>query len=110
MTRKRFDQASEPCEQVAGVVRPGRRLRMILHGEKRHAGPPQALDGLIVQIEMREFGASLERLGIDREAMVLGSDLHAVGAEVLHRVIRAVMAEAELVGFASKCETENLMA
>ncbi len=53
---------------------------------------------------MRKLGASRQRLRIDREAMILRGDLHPPRAQIHHRMIRAVMAEAELVGVAAERE------
>ncbi len=43
-----------------------------------------------------------EGLGVDTEAVVLGGDLDLVGAVIHNRMIGAMVAEFELVGFAAK--------
>ncbi len=42
-------QRHEPVEQVRGVVRPGRGLRVVLHAERREVLPGQALDAAVVR-------------------------------------------------------------
>src|SRR3954468_18524219 len=50
--RTLVDLVQELPEQVVGVVRSGRRLGMVLHGEHGFAGVPQSFDGAVVQIEV----------------------------------------------------------
>ena len=74
VTRKRFDQFAKSREQISRIMRTRRRLRMILHREKRHADAAQSLDGVVVEIDVRQLGAAPHRIGIDREAMILRGD------------------------------------
>ena len=53
---------------------------------------------------------SLERVGIDGEAVVLRGDLDAAGAEVFDRMVAAAVAELELVGLAAEGQAEELVA
>ena len=57
---------------------------------------------------MRTFAGSVA--GVDREAVVLAGDHHATAVEILHRMIRAVMAELHLERFCAARESEQLMA
>src|SRR5208282_2363117 len=109
VARKALDQSLEAREQVARVVRARRGLRMVLYREKRRAQAAQSLDGLIVEIDVRKRGASRHGFGVNRETVVLRGDLDAARAQIHHRMIRAVMAEAELVGPASQRQGQNLM-
>ena len=52
----------------------------------------------------------LEQLRVDAEAVVLRGDLDLPRLEVLHRVVRAAVAELELVGLAAAGEAEDLVA
>ena len=54
------------------------------------------------------FGA--ERIGIDREAVIVRGDFDALRELVDHRMIGAAMAEFQLVSLAAEREPENLMA
>ena len=70
-------QLDEPVEQVVRVVRPGCRLRVVLHGEGRHVQAPQALDDVVVQADVADLdraelglGTPVERR-VDGEAVVV---------------------------------------
>src|SRR2546425_669499 len=56
--------------------------------------PPRALDGR----------------GVDGEAVILRRDLDPAGREVLHRMVRAVVTERQLVGPAAGGEAQDLVA
>ena len=59
---------------------------------------------------MSSTSLSVDGVGIDGEVMVVGRDLHLAGGVVAHRVVAAVVAEFELVGFAAQGEAGELMA
>ena len=83
---------------------------MILHTEDRVTAVAHPFDSVVIQVEMSDCDLRVgERVGVDTEAVVLGSDFHFVGAVVYDGVIGSVMAELELVGFAAEGEAENLM-
>ena len=89
-----FHQLDEPVEQVAGVVRAGRRLRVVLHGEGRQVQALQALDDVVVQADVRDAHPPVRRAeravagrrhlaverGVDGEAVVVRGDLDLAGA------------------------------
>src|SRR5690242_4454975 len=59
-------------EEIERVVRTGRRLGVILHGDDRLATVAEALQRLVVEIDVRELHVILtERVGIDGEAVIL---------------------------------------
>ena len=83
---------------------------MILHAEERRGTVAKALVRVVVQIEVRNFDvAGGKRIGIDAKTMVLRSDFDFPCEQILNRMIRSVMAEFELVGFAAERETAELM-
>src|ERR1700694_1002807 len=93
------------------VVRTGRGFRMILHTEKRKRAMAHAFIGVIVQVDVGEYHlAGRQGIGSDNEAVVWGSDLDVPSAHVFYRVIRAMMAEFQLVGAATQSETAKLVA
>ena len=57
-----------------------------------------ALDGAVIQVDVRDLDVFRQRLGIDGEAVVLRRDLHLAGLELLDRMIRAAVPELQLVG------------
>ena len=50
-------QGGEVVEQVAGVVRTGTRLGMVLHAERRRVEHPEALDHAVVEVHVGELHA-----------------------------------------------------
>src|SRR5208337_2448664 len=109
VTRERFNEFPKSRKQVARTMRPRRRLGMVLHGKKRHPGSLQSFDGVVVQVQMRKFRASFQRLVIDREAMVLRGDLDAPRPQIHHGMISAMMPEIKLVGLAAQRQPQKLM-
>src|SRR6185437_4289675 len=84
---RRLHQVDEAVEQVADVVRTGRRFRMALEAEGRLVDVGQPLQGAV---EERHMGCSQGRRqggGIDREAVVLAGDADPARVEILDRVI-----------------------
>src|SRR3954468_17969682 len=63
-------------EQIVGVVRSGRRFGMVLHREGRPVGMPQYFDRAVVEIQVGDADIGRQRIGIDREPVILGGDLH----------------------------------
>src|ERR1700675_3937897 len=58
---------------------------------------------------MRQYRAALQRLVVDREAVVLRSDLDAPRAQIHHRMIRAMMPKIELVSLPAQRQPQQLM-
>ena len=52
----------------------------------------------------------VERIGIDREAVIVRGDLDSLRELIDHRMIRAAMAEFQLVSLAAEREPEDLVA
>ena len=90
----------EIVEQVVRVVGPRRGFGMILDAEQRQRAMAEAFVRVIVQIEVGDFDiARRERVGINGKAVILGGDFDFLGAQILYRVVRAVVAEFQLEGF-----------
>src|SRR6185295_7552863 len=85
-------------------------LGMVLYGEGRLALHREALDGAVVQVQVGDLGAVLQRIDVHGEAVVLGRDLDLAGGEILDGLVSAVMAELELVGLPAEGQAEDLMA
>src|ERR1700722_9345291 len=47
-----FHHFPEVSKEIVGVVRPGARLRMVLHTEQGHRAMTQALERVVVQVHM----------------------------------------------------------
>src|SRR6266550_4421025 len=84
-------------EDSPGVVRPGAGLWMELHRPRPLAAQLQALDGAVVERDVRLLARLCRR---DREAVVLRRDENAVRGALEHRMVRAAVAERELVRLA----------
>ena len=82
---------------------------MVLHAEDRQALVPQALERLIVEVDVAQLDVGWKSGGIDREAMILGGDLDLAGRLVADRVVGAAVAELELEGLAAEGLAENLV-
>ena len=105
-----FHQRDKIVEEVAGVVRAGRGFGMILHAEKRERAMAQALVRMVVQIQVRDFDVTRwQRIRINAEAVILRSDLDFSGKQILHRMVRAVVAEFQLEGFAAESKAAELV-
>ena len=69
----------------------------------------EPLDGSVVEIQVRDLDVGRQRARIDREAVILRGDFDLAGAELLHRMIRAAMAELQLERLAADSEAKNLV-
>ena len=60
-----------------GIVRTRRGFGVILHAENGLAAMAEALQRLVVQIHVGDVDVvGVERIGIDREAVIMRRDLH----------------------------------
>ena len=86
------------------------RLGMILHGESRYAAMPHPLQGLVIQIHVRQFDlACIQRIRVNGKTMVLCCDFHAPGKKVLHRLVPSPMPEFKLKGLCSEGFADQLV-
>src|SRR5579883_495560 len=93
------------------IVRAGSGLGMVLHAEHRMMAMAEPFQGLVIQIRVGEFDlVGVERIGIDREAVIVRRNLDPLSEFVANRVIRAAMAKLQLVRFSADSEAEELMA
>src|SRR2546430_11164081 len=91
-------------------MRPRRGLGVILHGQHRLALVPETFQRLVVEIDVRVLDlVRVQRIGIDRKAVILRRDLHAPAAKILDRMIAAAMSELQFVRAAAEREAEELM-
>jgi len=91
-------------------VRAGRSLRVILHTEERQRAVAHALVRVVVQIHVRDFHITRrQRIRVHAEAMILRRNLHFLGEQVFHRMIRAVVPEFQFERAAAKGQTAELM-
>src|SRR6185503_16767797 len=96
-------------EQVRRIVGAGAGFGVILDGVDGKAAMPEAFDRVVVQVDVRNFTIGGQRVGIDREAVVLRGDLDTSGRQILHRLVSTVMPKRQFVGSATERETHQLM-
>src|SRR4051794_13110580 len=92
------------------VARAGRRLRMVLHREYRLVLEREAAVRAVEQRDVGLLDILRQRLLVYREAVVHRGDLDLAGGEILHGMIRAVVALMHLRGLAAECDAEHLVA
>ena len=92
------------------VVRAGGGFGVVLHAEGRQLAVAQPFDGLVVEVDVRDLELGRQGLGIDGEAVVLRGDLDRAGLQVLHRLVRAAVAELELERLRAAGQAEQLVA
>src|SRR5262245_48301265 len=82
---------------------------MILHTEDGQFLVAHSLHGAVVQIDVSYFHIRGQRIRVDGESMILRSDGHFAGAQILYRLVSAAMAEFQFEGRSAERETKNLM-
>src|SRR5690242_20179127 len=103
-------QIEKLFEQVIGIVRPGRRFRMILNAEGGNGTVFEAFYRVVVQVDVRDVHVvQVETLRVDGETVVLCCDLNLLALEVQNRMIAAMMAELQLVGLPAQSQSHNLV-
>ena len=114
-------EVDEAVEEVRGVVRAGRGLRVVLHRERRQVERPQTLHDVVVEVDVADHdpavaAAVVRRDGlavegrVHREAVVVRGDLDLAGGAVHHRLVHAAVAVAQLVGAVAERAAEQLVA
>ena len=104
---------AEPVEEVSDVVGPRRRLRVVLHREERQLTVREALDGVVVQVDVGDLdglASTPQAVRFDRVTVVLGADGHLAREEILAGLVASVMTELELARGAPQREPQNLVA
>ena len=91
------DVTDELVEKERRVEGPAARLRVELHREERLVGVYDPLVRQVVRVDEERLPVGGERVGIDREAVVLGSDVAPTGAQVDARLVEPTVAVLELV-------------
>src|SRR5215211_3829860 len=92
------------------VARTRRRLGMILHREHRPVLEREAAVRSIEQRDVSLLDILRQRLLVDCEAVVHRGDLDLAGGEILHRMVRAVMALVHLLRLAAERQAQHLVA
>src|SRR5262249_40631108 len=97
-------------EQIMRIMRPRRRFRVILHAKQRQIPVPHPFQRVVVQIDVGKVDFTLRKgVGINREVMIVRSDLDLARVQLLYRMIAAVVPELELEGFSAQRESGQLV-
>ncbi len=87
----------KPVEHLERIERTRGAFGVVLDGLDRQAVVAQPFDGAVVEVALADPEPALgrKRIAHHRHLVVLGRHLDAAGAEVVDRVVRAVVAEAQ---------------
>src|SRR6188474_2207716 len=102
-------RAHELVEEVRHLARSGARFRVALEAERGLVGVLDALQRAVEERAVRGAHVGRQRLLVHREAVVLARDEYLPGLQVLHRMVRAVVAELHLHGPGASGEAEELV-
>src|SRR4051812_40670014 len=97
----------ELVEEVRHLARAGACLGVALEAVRGLVGELDALQRPVEERAVRGSHIRRQRLLVHGEAMVLAGDEDLAGGEVLHRMIRSVMAELHLGGLRPRRESEE---
>ena len=100
---------SRHAEQVVAVVRSGGRFGVVLDAERLQLLVADAFNGLIVQVDVSDFGPFRQGVDVEREAVILRGNLDLSGLLVEDRLIRPPMTELQLERLAAQSESEQLL-
>ena len=83
---------------------------MILHRKSRDAAMSHPLQGLIIQIHMRQFNLiHIQGIRIHCETMILSSYLYSTRHQVFYRLVTSPMAELQFESSAAEGQPHQLM-
>ena len=82
---------------------------MVLHAERGEFLVADALDGVVVQVDVADFHIRGEAGFFDGIVVVLARDFHSASPQVFHRMVAAVMAELEFGNLCAECKTQKLV-
>jgi hypothetical protein len=100
----------ETAEGAAGIVGSGRSFRVVLETEDGQGAVPEALHGAVRKVPVGHPQLRGQGGLVHGEAMVLGGDLHLVGVQVEHRLVRPPVAEFQLEGAGPEGLAQQLVA
>ena len=101
MTPFLLHQSDEPVKEKSGVTGPGRSLRVILHGKHRQRFMPDAFNGVIIQIKLRNFHRIGQAFALNGIAMILRGNVYPAGLHILNGMIYTPVAKFQLIGFSA---------
>ena len=98
-------------KEILSVVGPRRGLWVILNGKNGKVLMPHSFDRSVIEVHLCDFDLiGIERVGIDRESMVLGRDHYPTGLEVFDRLIGSPMAKFQFECPSAKGQAQKLVA
>src|SRR5215217_8032356 len=103
------DTVHELFEQVARVPWSRPRFGVVLHAPGPLLGARDAFNGAVIEVAVGQLDAVRERILAYGEAVVLARYLDASRLQVPDGMVRAVVAEGQLVGLATEGEPQELV-
>lgn len=93
-------------------MRAGRGFRVILHGESWFVLPPDSLNSLIIQVQVRYLHIIMIAylVALYRKTVILRGHLTQTGDEIFHRMVQPPMTIVHFVSFDTTCPRQNLVA
>ena len=97
-------------EEILSVMGPWRGLGVILDGKDGKILMPHPFERPVIEVHLCDFDLiGIERVGIDRESMVLGGDHYPTGLEVFDRLIGSPMAKFQFECSSTKGQAQKLV-
>ncbi len=92
------------------IMRPWRGLRVELDAVNRLVFQPDALQRTVIQAQVSHLDlVRVERFGYNHVIVILGGDIYLLRAQILHRMIAAMMSELESRRLAAQGPANQLM-
>ena len=104
-----FHRPDKAIKQIIDVLWSRARFGVALETERRLVGQLETLQSAIKQRHMRHSGIFRQCVYIHSKTMVLAGDHYALALHVLHRMVRAAMAELHLQRLGTDGQTHKLV-
>jgi len=92
------------------VVRAGRSFRVVLDRDDWKRAMTHAFHAAVIKVYMRDFDFWRQSVCLDRESVIVRSDLNVAVAKILYWLIATAMTEDEFESLAAKRAPKQLMA
>ena len=104
-----FHQCDESLEVMLRIVRTRRGFRMVLNGHDGERFVAHAFDALVVEIDVSDFDFRRQAVALDRETVIVRSDLDVTVAKVFDGLVAAAMTKRKFESFPAKRASQQLM-
>src|SRR4051812_25376823 len=94
---------------VFGVVRTGCSFGMVLNRKDRKAGVFHPFNTVVVEVDVGDLNLGRQAVGLDRESVIVSSNLNGTALQILHRLVPAPVAIWQLISSATERTSQQLM-